>query len=52
MSAFGVILVGLGILMMWATVKGEKINDVLHGFYQTPAKTAAATTAPARSTLT
>lgn len=43
MSAFGVILVGLGILMIWATVKGQKINDVLHGFYTQPSASSSPT---------
>lgn len=36
MSAFGVILVGLGVLMIWSGVKGQKINEVLAGFIGKP----------------
>jgi hypothetical protein len=43
MSAFGVILVGLGVLLIWSGVKGQKINEVLTAFLGKPtaqAKTA------------
>ena len=43
MSAFGVVLVGLGVLMVWSGVKGQKLSDVLHSFYNAePVKPAAA----------
>lgn len=47
MSAFGVVIVGLGVLMLWSGIKKQKINEVLMGFVAAPnkvAKTTAATT--------
>lgn len=43
MSAFGVVAIALGVLMMWAGLKGQKLNEVLQGFIGQPtSKTLAA----------
>lgn len=43
MSAFGVVTIAVGILMLWSGLKHEKISDVLQGFVGAPtAKTASA----------
>lgn len=47
MSAFGVVLVGLGVLLIWSGIKGQKINEVLQAFLVRPsanAKTASTRT--------
>ena len=36
MSAFGVVCIALGVLMMWAGLKGQKVNEVLQGFVGKP----------------
>jgi hypothetical protein len=44
-SAFGVVMFGFGVLMMWAGLKHQKINEVLLGFVGKPTvQTKSATT--------
>lgn len=39
MSAFGVVMVGLGIMCVWASMKNQKVNVILKSvFAPTPAK--------------
>jgi hypothetical protein len=44
MSAFGVVVLALGVLMLWSGIKHQKINEVLLGFVAAPVKTQAART--------
>lgn len=37
MSAFGVVAIGVGVLMIWAGIKHQKLNVVLQSFYAKPA---------------
>lgn len=50
-SAFGVIMVGIGILAIWSTVHGQKISDVFKSFYSAPVKTAAYSTGNTQGSL-
>ena len=40
MSAFGVVLIGFGVLMVWAGIKRQKVNEILITFINSgkPAK--------------
>jgi hypothetical protein len=39
MSAFGVVSIGFGILLLWSGMRHMKVNEVLMGFLAQPAAT-------------
>lgn len=49
MSAFGVVMVGFGVLLIWSGYKRHKINQVLGDFLQSPGVPVSASTPPAKT---